>query len=277
MAELGQMNRLEVTRVGPYGAFMQGGALGEVMLVDRTASKPEPGETFEVFVFLDADDTVVASRVRPTVVAGECGALSVVALTDSGAYLDWGMKSDLFVPRSQQMGEMSIGSRSVVVAMVDETTNRMIASARLHEHLALLNDQTFKAGQAVSLLVCQQTDLGFKVVVDGTHLGLLYADEVFRPLQTGELVNGFVKELRADRKLDLVLQKTGAEARSDIENKILEHLRKNGGQSTLTDKSKPDEIYRVYGVSKKAYKSALGALYRNRLIKLGKEMIRLSS
>lgn len=277
MIELGQMNRLEVIRVGPYGAFLDGGELGEVMLISRSSVKPEVGETVEAFVFIDVDNTLVASVARPSIVAGECGCLAVVALTASGAFLDWGMKSDLFVPRSEQMGEMGIGSVCVVKALVDESNQRMIATARLHEHLELENDHHFKVDQPVKLLVAQQTDLGYKVVVDGTHLGLVYRDEVFQPVQVGDALSGFVKDLRADKKLDLILQKPSIEARTAIELKILDYLKKNGGQSTLTDKSKPEEIYKVYGVSKKSYKHALGALYRSRLIVLSKELISLSS
>ncbi len=276
MAEPGKMNQLTVCRISPYGTFLEGGELGEIMLMKQ--SPPvirKEGDSVDAFVFIDSDDTVVASFTRPQIVAGECGCLTVTALTDSGAYLDWGLKSDLFVPRSHQMGDMAIGSRCVVMAMVDDISGRMIATTRLYEYLEDENDDDFTVGQKVDLLICQNTDLGFKAVVDGTHLGVLYRSEVFQPIAIGDRVSGFVKATRDDLKIDLALQLHTAEARSEIEAKILQHLRDNNGVSTLTDKSPPEDIYRVYKVSKKVYKHAIGALYRSRLIALTKEKISL--
>jgi predicted RNA-binding protein (virulence factor B family) len=210
-------------------------------------------------------------------VAGECNALKVVALTDHGAFLDWGLNSDLFVPRSEQMGDMAVGSISVVLAMVDDDSQRMIASAKLFRYLPDQSDDEFQDGQPVSLLICQRTDLGYKAVVDGTHLGMLYHNEVFSPLGIGDQREGFVKQVRPDGKLDLTLQQAGAAGRDELESKILEHLRQLNGSSELTDKSAPQAIYNTFGVSKKAYKKALGGLYRNRLIVIGKDRIELAT
>ncbi len=274
MIELGKINHLQVNRIGPYSTFLDGQNLGEVMLLkEKPARRHNIGDELEVFVYVDSDDTVVASSVLPSLVSGQVACLEVVALTRDGAFLDWGLRDDLFVPRTEQMGEMAVGKRVVVIALVDRVNQRMIGSARLFKHVSEENEHQYHAGEKVELLICQRTDMGFKAVINGTHLGMLYNSEIFRSLRVGTRTQGFVKELRADKKIDLILQKPSVEARSQLESKILAPLKKNGGVSTLTDKSPPEEIYQSNSVSKKAYKHALGALYRSRLILVAKDKI----
>jgi len=274
----GDKNRLRISRIGAYDTYLDGGESGEVLLLDNNASaEPEfvVGDELTVFVYVDVDDTLMATTTIPRVLAGQCAALSVVALTKNGAFLDWGLKSDLFVPRSEQLGEMSVGSRCVAYAMLDKTSNRMIASTRLYKYLGDENHGDFKPGQRVDLLISQRTDLGFKAVINGTHLGVLYQNEIFTDLSIGDSCEGYIRQLRDDKKIDLILQTPSVSARTDIETKILNYLKKHDGESTITDKSPPEEIYKTFGISKKAYKSAIGGLYRNRLIMLSKEKITL--
>lgn len=266
---------MPITRIGAYDTYLDGGALGEVLLTDSNSDEHAVGDELEVFVYIDADDTLMATTTIPHVQAEQCACMSVVALTNNGAFLDWGLKSDLFVPRSEQLGEMSVGSKCVAYAMLDKTSDRMIASTRLYKYLKDENNTDFKKSQRVDLLVCQKTDLGFKAVVNGTHLGVLYDNEVFTDIQIGDAVHGYIKELREDGKIDLTLQKPGGGARTDAEIKILDFLKKHGGESNLTDKSPPDEIYKTFGISKKVFKNAIGGLYKNRLIELSKEKISL--
>ncbi len=276
MMTLGKMNRLQISRIGAYDTYLDGGDHGEVLLIEETRGvERSMGDELSVFVYLDIDDTLMATTTKPYVLAGECASLQVVSLTDNGAYLEWGLKSDLFVPRSEQLGDMAIGNRCVAYAMVDKTNQRMIASTRLYNHLEDENQGVFKAGEEVALLVCQKTDLGFKAVVNGSHLGLLYSNEIFSDLNVGDSSVGYIKALREDKKIDLILQKIGGEARTELEAVILEHLQQIGGESTLTDKSPPEAIYKTFGVSKKAYKNAIGGLFRSRLILLSKEKISL--
>ena len=185
------------------------------------------------------------------------------------------MRSDLFVPRTEQMGEMGVGKRCVVIALLDSVNQRMIGSTRLFMHLSEENTGTFVAGEEVELIVCQRTDLGFKAVVNGSHLGVLYSGEIFQSLPIGSRLKGFIKALRPDKKIDLILQKPSAEVRNQLEGKILEHLKQHNGVSSITDKSPPEEIYKTFACSKKAYKHAIGSLYRSRLIALNKERIAL--
>lgn len=275
MIKLGHTNRLPISRIGAYDIYLDGGDSGEVLLTDSDVDEPVVGDKLEVFVYIDADDTLIGTTTIPRVVAGSCAALSVVALTHNGAFLNWGLKSDLFVPRSEQLGEMSVGTRCVAYAMLDKTNDRMIASTRLYKYLQDENSDTFKKNQRVDLLVCQKTDLGYKAVVNGTHLGVLYSSEVFTDIQVGDEVQGYIKEPREDKKIDLILQQPGASARTDAEIKILNYLKKHSGESRLTDKSPPEEIYKTFGISKKAFKNAVGGLYKNRLVSLSKEKITL--
>ena len=277
MAQLGKVNQLSVSRISPYSTYLDGGDLGEVMLLKDSATLGlEVGGTVSVFVYLDTDETLVGSTTIPTLVEGQCGCLTVVAQTDSGAFLDWGMKSDLFLPRSEQMGDSSVGSQCVVVALLDENNSRMIASSRLYKYLPEVSDGAFTAQQQVELIISQRTDIGYRAVVNGSHLGMLYHDEIFNTLKVGDSHSGFIKAIREDGKIDLILQRPGKEARSELESKILQHLKQNNGVSGLTDKSPPPEIYRTFGVSKKAYKQAIGALYKSRLITLSKAQITLA-
>ncbi len=276
MVEIGKIHTLEVARIGMYGTYLDGGELGEVLLLRAGSPRDnKAGDQLTVFVYIDSDDTLVASSIHPPIEAGKCAALKVVALTDHGAFLDWGLSADLFVPRSEQMGDMAIGSTCVVMAMLDETSHRMMASARLYQYLSDESSGEYKAGQSVQLLICQRTDLGFKAVVDGRHLGMIYHNEVFADIHIGDKRDGFIKAVREDGKIDLALQQTGAAARDDLESQILEYLKANGGESAITDKSPPQEIYKTFGVSKKAYKKALGGLYRNRVVVVSKDKVEL--
>ena len=275
MAEPGQICMLRVARIGARSVFLDGGALGEIMLAPTTDRAMEIGSQLQAFVYVDADGSLMASTRLPRVVAGQVACLQVVALTSSGAFLDWGMHADLFVPRSEQIGDMRIGSQCVVLAMLDEQTSRMIASARLYQYLPDDNDGRFKEHQQVSLLVCQRTELGFKLVVNGTHLGMLYHNEIFTPVRIGDQLQGYIKAARPDGKLDVALQKTGHHKHGEVEEAIIEHLKANKGVSAVTDKSAPEAIYRTFGVSKKTYKQALGALYKARRIVIAKDKISL--
>lgn len=275
MIKPGRTNRLLISRIGAYDIYLDGGDYGEVLLMDSDVAEPEIGDEIDVFVYIDADDTLIGTTSIPRVMAGECASLTVVALTNNGAFLNWGLKSDLFVPRSEQLGEMSVGTRCVAYAMLDKTSKRMIASTRLYKYLSDENNSAFKKNQKVDLLICQQTDLGYKAVVNGTHLGVLYSGEIFTDIHVGDEVHGYIKEPREDKKIDLILQQPGASARTDAEIKILDYLEKHNGESLLTDKSPPEEIYKTFGISKKVFKNAVGGLYKNRLVVLTKEKITL--
>jgi predicted RNA-binding protein (virulence factor B family) len=209
----------------------------------------------------------------PRAQPGECALLKAVTVTKSGAFMDCGSKRDLLVPISQQLTPMVKGQSYVVYLCLDPQ-QQIIGSTKLHRFL----DERAKnlaPGEPVDLLIVNHSDLGYKAVVNGTHLGLLYKDEVFQTLRPGDTLRGYIKAIREDRKIDLALQQHNQQTRDQLKDRILALLEANGGTSNLTDYSPPDAIYKQYGVSKGNYKKALGKLYKQRLIEVAKDKITL--
>jgi len=214
------------------------------------------------------------ARTKPKAQLGECALLKAVTVTRSGAFMDCGLERDLLVPISQQLTPMVEGRSYVVYLFLDPQKN-VIGTTKLHNFL----DERAKnmaPGEEVDLLIVNESELGFKAVINGTHLGLLYKDEVFRPLRPGDKTRGYIKAVRDDRKIDLSLQKNqNQQTRDELTERILTFLESNGGSSTLTDYSPPDAIFKQFGVSKNNYKKALGKLYKQRRISLAKDQITL--
>jgi predicted RNA-binding protein (virulence factor B family) len=209
----------------------------------------------------------------PKAQPGECAFLETITVTRAGAFMDCGLERDLLVPISQQLSPMEEGEFYVVYVYLDPY-KQTIGSTKLHNFL----DERAKnmaGGDLVDLLIVNETDLGYKAVVNGTHLGLLYKDEVFKELEPGDKTKGFIKLVRDDRKIDLCLQRQNQEARDELTDRILEYLRENGGFSSLTDYSPPHAIYKQFGVSKGNYKKALGKLYKQRLVSVAKDKVTL--
>ena len=214
-----------------------------------------------------------SGRNTPKAQLGECALLETVTVTKTGAFMDCGLERDLLVPVSQQLSPMVEGQSYVVYLFLDPE-QQVIGSTKLHNFL----DERAKemaAGEQVDLLIVNFSALGYKAVINGTHLGLLYKDEVFQSLRPGDRIKGFIKAIRDDRKIDLSLQRQNQQAREELTDRILAFLKANNGTSTLTDYSPPDAIYKQYGVSKGNYKKALGALYKQRLISVAKDEIKL--
>ena len=204
---------------------------------------------------------------------GECALLRAITVTKTGAFMDAGLERDLLVPVSQQLSPMLEGRSYVVYPFLDPK-KQLIGSTKLHRFL----DERAKnmaAGEQVDLMIVNETELGFKAVINGTHLGLLYKGEVFQPLKIGEKIQGYIKSIRPDRKIDLCLQRQNKQSRNELTDQILEYLESHGGSSDLTDYSPPEAIYKQYGVSKGNYKKALGKLYKQRRISLARDKITL--
>ena len=275
MADLGRYNTLPILRRTDFGVFLDGGELGDILLPRKyITDSMQVGEQLKVFLYTDSEDRLVATTLEPRAQVGECAYLKVVSTNHYGAFLDWGLPKDLLVPFSEQQQKLQEGYSYTVYLFVDTETQRIAASTRLEDWLSL-DASHFKPRQEVELLIYGKSDLGFKAVVDGTHLGQLYTNEVFRPLHYGERLKGYIKQLRADGRIDLMLQLPSHIERDKLGAAILEHLRQNDGVTQLTDKSPPDDIYQVFGVSKANYKKALGKLYRERLITIDKHRITL--
>jgi predicted RNA-binding protein (virulence factor B family) len=200
--------------------------------------------------------------------------LKVIDINNAGAFMDWGLPKDLLVPYSEQLKPMEVGYSYVVYVFHDQDSDRIAASTRLQDYLAE-ESVWVKPRQAVDLLIAGRTDLGYKAVINDQYLGLIFRDDAFRPLKVGERLPGFIKNIRTDGKIDLVISQGTLQGDHDLGEQIIESLRATGGVSMLTDKSDPDEIHRTFKVSKKKYKQALGSLYRSKRILLSAEKIQL--
>ncbi len=277
MVEIGKINNLQVVKSLDHGIYLDGEELGEILMPSRYVPENcQVGDSLEVFIYLDSADLLLATTETPYVMVGECAYLKVVDVNQAGAFMDWGLPKDLLVPYGEQISPLKIGQSYTVLVYLDENTNRIAATQKLDSYLSE-EAQYFKPGQAVDLLIFGKTELGYKAVINNTHIGLIYKNEVFQTLTHGEKLKGFIKDIREDRKIDLCLQLPGKDARDDLNTRILNHLTKNGGISTLTDKSSPEDIYKCFAVSKKNYKKAIGALYKKRLIRIEEDKITLLS
>ncbi|HLP18279.1 MAG TPA: S1-like domain-containing RNA-binding protein [Bacteroidota bacterium] len=275
MTAIGQFNTLSVLRAVEFGVYLDGGELGEILLPQKYVPEGcKPGDTIEGFIYTDSEDRLVATTERPRAKAGEFAFLKVHSVTSVGAFLDWGLSKHLLVPFREQKVKMEQGKSYVVYVYVDEHSRRMCASSRLDKFLAR-HEGDFETGQEVDLLLVSQSELGFNAIINGARWGILYHNEVFQLLRQGQHVTGYIKKLREDGKIDLSLQKQGYAAVQDVTSSILAMLRARGGFIDITDKSSPDDIYELFGMSKKTYKKAIGALYKQRLITIEDNGIRL--
>ncbi|MBE2205670.1 MAG: GntR family transcriptional regulator [Chthoniobacterales bacterium] len=267
MAHLGQRNRLPVVREGPPGYFLDDGEGGEILLPGKYLPEgARPGEGIEVFVYRDSEDRPVATTETPHAMVGDFAALKIVDISPGiGAFLDWGLEKDLLLPRREQGGFRSVGETVVVRVLLDEKSHRIVASTRLGKWFDR-QPPAYARDHPVKLLIASRTPLGYKAVVDNLYEGMLYDSELSGPLEIGLRTEGFVKNVRPDGKLDLSLDRSGFARVAPITNQILDALRSADGQLPYNDNSPPETIRSAFGVSKKAFKQALGSLYRKRLI-----------
>ena len=270
MVEIGQYNKLKVVKSVDFGLYLDGAEEGEILLPKRyVPADCKPGDTIEVFLYTDSEDRLIATTEKPIAKVGDFAYLEVVAASSFGAFLNWGLPKDLLVPFSEQKRKMRVGDKHVVAIYLDEVTERIVASAKIRDFLTE-EEPEYEEEQEVDLMVYQQTPIGFKALINEAHSGVIYRSEVYQQLNIGDKIKGYIKKIRADGKIDLILQKSGFAKVDAMEEKILEFLKKNDGSMTITDKSPSEEIYETFGVSKKTYKKAIGALYKKRMIKLEK-------
>jgi predicted RNA-binding protein (virulence factor B family) len=276
MSKLGKYNTLRVARFTKIGAYLDGEELGEILLPTRDVPKRcQVDQTLEVFLYLDSEDRPIATTKRPYATVGQVAWLKAVDVTPVGAFLNWGLPKDLLVPFSEQKQRMKEGLSYLVYVCLEEEHQRIIASARLDKFLDT-QPCLLKENQEVELFAAEQTDMGYKVIINDSYWGLLYENEVFQILRRGQRLPGFVKKIRKDGKIDCGLHQPGYAKVHDTAWKILEELHKHNGFLPVTDKSAPEEIYAVVGVSKKTFKKAVGALYKKKMISIGAKGITLS-
>jgi predicted RNA-binding protein (virulence factor B family) len=273
---LGKYNQLEVVKQVDFGVYLNGGSDGEILLPSRYVPEGcKPGDVLNVFIYLDNEERLVATTLQPYVQVGEFACLEVAWVNEYGAFLDWGLMKDLFVPFREQKMKMQKGCRYVVHAHVDEDSYRIMASAKVERYLSKELPE-YQPGEEVEVMVWQKTDLGYKVIVDNKFGGLVYQKEIFKPLEPGMHMQAFVRQVREDGKIDLTLQKDGLQKVDDFAEVLLQYIKDNDGHTSLNDKSPAEEIYETFGVSKKTFKKAVGDLYKKRLIVLVEGGIRLA-
>ncbi|MEH6582392.1 MAG: S1-like domain-containing RNA-binding protein [Halioglobus sp.] len=273
---LGRINRLQVVKDSAYGLFLDGYEQGEILLPKRY--RPEncqPGDWLEVFIYADSEDRLIATTDTPKAMVGEVASLRVAAVNDVGTFLDWGLPKDILVPFSEQAERMQEGFSYCVYLYVDRHRDLIVASSKLSKFLPEHSSQ-HKAGQAVELLVCGKSDLGFKCLVDRSFLALLHHGDVFQPLDPGRTLDGYIKHVRDDGRVDLCLSPPGAATGGGLEEQILQYVKDQGGSAAIGDKSPPDEIYKLFHTSKKNFKRALSKLYKHKKITIGGDGIRLA-
>jgi uncharacterized protein len=266
MVAIGDYNELEIIKQVDFGVYLDSED-GEILLPTKyLPARYQLGDRIRVFVYRDSEDRIIATTLEPKAKIGDFAALTVKDTTNYGAFLDWGLEKDLFVPFSNQREKMLPGQNS----------DRIVATAKYEKYLNQ-DMPALSEGQEVDLLVAGFSDLGIKVIINNQYAGILYKNEVFRPLHLGEKTRGFVRRIREDQKIDVSLQKAGYAEVTDAAAILLNKLKAAGGKLGLSDKSSPEEIYAALGMSKKTFKKAIGTLYREGKINLTETDIQSAS
>jgi len=275
MAELGKYNDLRVVKELDFGLYLDGDELGEILLpIRQVPTKTQPDDIIEVFLYKDSEDRIIATTREPYAIVEEFAVLRVAEVNKTGAWLDWGLDKHLLVPFCEQKQDMEEGKTYLVYVYVDIESQRLVASSKLDKFLDNIPPE-YEVGQEVDLLISNKSDIGYTAVINNMHSGLIYENEVFQKITRGQKIKGYIKKLRDDDKIDLILQKPGFQKIDNISQLILNKLKSEGGFLSVTDKSQPDEIKRLFEISKKNFKKAIGTLYKQRLIVIEKEGIKL--
>ncbi len=275
MIELGRYNTLTILRKTEIGLYLDDGAEG-ILLPKRFVPRgARAGEEIEVFLYHDSENRVIATTQQPRGVVGDIVLLHCVSTTAAGAFLDWGLMKDLFVAKSQQRSFMRKGGEYLVKIYIDEQTGRVAATEKIDSWLD--NDQVrLEEMEEVDLVAYRKSDLGWVMIINNQHTGLLHDSQVFREIEVGDRFRGFIKTIREDNKIDVVLGKPGYQKIEDETEKILRLLNENEGSLPYNDKSAPEDIYRYFGMSKKTFKMSIGALYKQRKIAITEKGISIA-
>lgn len=276
MAEIGKYNVLKVVKDLDFGLYLDGGEeLGEILIPRRYVPvNCTVDSELEVFIYLDSEDRLIATTEMPDATVGQFAFLEAVSVSQVGAFMDWGLPKDLLVPFREQKMDIEKGKGYVVYIYLDDESRRIAGSTKIEKFLDNLPPQ-YSEGQEVDLMVFHQSELGYKAIVNGAHTGILYTNEVFRNLKKGDQMKGYIKKVREDDKIDLVLEKPGYSKVDGIAQSLLDRLKKASGFIDITDKSPSDEIARRLGISKKNFKKAVGSLYKQKIIVIETGGIRL--
>ncbi|MCL1611250.1 CvfB family protein [Marseilla massiliensis] len=272
---LGDYNQLKVVKKVDFGLYLDGGDEGEILLPSRYVPEgSKVGDELTVFIYLDQEERPVATTEHPLAKMGDFAYLRVAWVNEYGAFLDWGLMKDIFCPFKEQKMRMVKDNYYIVYIKLDEESYRIMATAKVERYFAP-QPPSYLPGDDVDLIVWQKTDLGFKVIIDNCYPGLVYENQVFRPLHAGDRLRGYISCVRPDGKIDVMLQPTGRQQTEEFANTLLNYLHDNGGHCNLGDKSPAELIADTFKVSKKTFKKAVGDLYRRKLITIADDGITL--
>jgi predicted RNA-binding protein (virulence factor B family) len=265
MVKVGEYNRLTVMRMVDAGAYLDDGDKG-ILLPKRFLPRgAKTGDSIEVFIYHDSESRLIATTQKPAGIAGDIVLLKAVSITPQGAFLDWGLMKDIFVPRSKQRSRMYKDEKYLVKIYIDELTGRIAATEKIEPFLS--NETlTVKEMEMVDLVVYRRTDIGYVVIINNVHTGVIHFNEVFRDMQPGDRFKGFIKQIGPGNKIDVVAGKPGYDKVSDETGKVLQLLRENGGYLPYNDRSDPEDIYAFFSMSKKTFKMTTGNLYKQKKI-----------
>lgn len=273
--EIGRYNNLEIIKEVDFGVYLDGGHYGEILMPAKYVPQgSKPGDIVNVFVYLDNNERLIATTEHPYAQVGDFAYLEVAWTNQYGTFLSWGVLKDLFVPFREQKEKMQKGEKHIVYIYIDQETYRIVGSAKIAKFLSKEKPE-YHFGEEVDILVWQKTPLGTKAIVNNKYQGLLYETETFKKLDIGYRCKAFIKQVRDDGKIDLILQKPGYEYSKDFSSTFLQYLKDHGGFCPINDESSPETINKEFGVSKKVFKKAVGHLYKLRKISIEDNGIKL--
>ena len=274
MIKIGEYNTLKVLREVDFGMYLDDGDAGILLPKRFVPPGVQIGDEVKVFLYHDSDNRIIATTQQPKGIVDDIVQLKCVSITPQGAFLDWGLMKDIFVPKSQQVTGMRVGGEYLVKIYIDKQTNRVAATEKINAQFS--NEElTVKEMEPVDLVIQRRSDLGYVVIINNLHIGLLHANQLFQDLNIGDKLKGYVKTIRPDNKIDVMLGKPGYQRVEDQSGKILRLLKENSGYLPYHDKSEPEDIYAFFGMSKKVFKMTTGALYKQKKIDFAKAGIQL--
>jgi uncharacterized protein len=274
MMQVGRYNTLKVLRAVEFGLFLDDGDAGILLPKRFVPDGLKPGDEVNVFVYHDSEDRLIATTQKPFAIVDDIAPLKAVTVTNQGAFLDWGLMKDVFVPKSKQLMTMRVGGVYIVKLYIDEQTGRVAATEKIEPFLS--NDElTVKEKEIVNLIVYRRTDIGYTVIINGKHTGVLHFNEIYRNIQVGDTGKGFIKTIREENKIDVAFGEPGYTRVGGEAGKIFDKLQASGGFLPYHDKSDPDDIYTEFSMSKKTFKMAIGQLFKQKLIEITDNGIRL--
>lgn len=275
MATIGAFNTLTIIDIIEHGAILDGGDLGEILLPNRYVPQDAAIEdAVDIFLYNDSLDRLVATTEKPKAKVGDFASLKVVQVNKIGAFLDWGLPKDLLVPYNQQHKEMEENKNYLVYVYYDEKTARLVASSKIDKFLDIYPAE-YAISEKVTIVVGPKTDLGFKAIINQQHWGLIFQSDIFQPIRTGQILTAYIKEMREDGRVTLSLSRTGKDKVNDFTAQFIDYLKRNDNFTPVNDKSSPNEIQKVFGVSKKAFKQTVGHCLKLKLISFENNGIKL--